>query len=256
MRILSNTQSHEYLSLAIGLSVLTHGVLLAILAGGGQDSDSDVIVPDPTLQLLRFSTNEGASLYLDPANSFKKSSSSTSFSKAVSPLHPPPEEDARAPEINPETHASSASIEPSTNEKAVDTSHFSFENMPAFPLGAKGASGWGLAPLSPDLTERLPREALATQQHQMRLAKQRKMVLTYLDKIQEDISMRQPPSFCVVTFDSSWQKAWLKCAKAQDEAMVYQQLMKANVTASSVALPTGNCTVIGQEKPPPELECQ
>jgi hypothetical protein len=82
------------------------------------------------------------------------------------------------------------------------------------------------------------------------------MVLTYLDKAQEDISLRQPPSYCVVTFDSNWQKAWLKCATAQDESVVYQLLMRANVTASAIALPLINCTVIGQQKPPPELECR
>jgi hypothetical protein len=46
--------------------------------------------------------------------------------------------------------------------------------MPAFPLGAKGATGWGFAPLSPDSTERLPPEALAAQQHHLRVAKQKK----------------------------------------------------------------------------------
>jgi len=137
-----------------------------------------------------------------------------------------------------------------------DPAQFSFGNMPAMPLGATSKGGWGVGAF-PDAIERLPPEAQAAQQLQMRISKQRKLVLGFLDQAKEELASRLPPTFCVVKLDSNWQKSSVKCESAQDELLVNQFLMRGSVTHATTSLPIDSpCTHIGGKKPPPVLECQ
>ena len=136
-----------------------------------------------------------------------------------------------------------------------DPAQFSFGNMPAMPLGATSKGGWGVGAFT-EATERLPPEAQATQQLQMRISKQKKLVLGFLDQAQEELASRLPPTFCVVKLDTSWLKSSVKCESAQDELLVNQFLMRGNVTHATTALPIASpCTHIGGKKPQPEFEC-
>ena len=137
-----------------------------------------------------------------------------------------------------------------------DPAQFSFGNMPSMPLGATSKGGWGVGTF-PDTTERLPPEALAAQQLQMRISKQRKLVLGLLDQAQEELAFRLPPTFCVIKFDTSWQKSSVKCESVKDELLVNQFLMRGSVTDATTALPFDTpCTHIGSKKPQPEFECR
>ena len=136
-----------------------------------------------------------------------------------------------------------------------DPAQFSFGNMPPIPLGSTSKGGWGVGAL-PDTTARLQPESLAAQQLQMRISKQRKLVLGFLDQAQEELASRLQPTFCVIKLDTSWQRSSVKCESAQDELLVNQFLMRASVTHATTALPIDSpCTHIGGKKPQPEFEC-
>jgi len=140
-------------------------------------------------------------------------------------------------------------------EHSFDPAQFSFSDMPSMPLKATGKNGWGIGTF-PDTIERLPPETQASQQLQMRIARQRKLVMGYLDQAQEQLASRQPPTFCVIKFDTSWQKSSVKCESVQDESLVNQLLMRGSVTHATIALPFDSpCTNIGNKKPTSEFEC-
>jgi hypothetical protein len=86
MRTLGKPHSMEHLPLAVGLSVLAHGIVLAMLAGGNQVADPSLVFPEPTLQVLRFSADKVASPNLNAPETFTSLSPSVSFSTEVSTI--------------------------------------------------------------------------------------------------------------------------------------------------------------------------
>ena len=252
--------------IAISLSVLLHLGLLTFLASGNHPSIHHLEPSEVHLRLTRFSNAESmdtSSIFIelnkevmnDKSSNVSASYSEKNLSNAELPLPTPystttetsPPKPSEQPLVN----------DPKEAETTFDHSQFSFGNMPSMPFGAAGKGGWGGVGAFPDTSERLAPEAQAAHQLQMRFAKQRKLLLGYLDKAQEALASRQPATFCVIRFDTLWQKASVKCEYMQDEFMVIQLLIRGNVTQTLIAPPLeSSCTSIGNKKPSPEFECQ
>ena len=258
--------SIEPFPIAISLSVLLHLVLLTFLASGNHPSIHHLEPSEVHLRLTRFSNDESLDkssasiernkkVVTNEASTISVSNSEKTLADTELPLSTP---NSRTTETSPPFPSEQPLVKgPKETETTFDPAQFSFGNMPPMPLGATGKGGWGGVGAFPDTSERLAPEAQAAHQLQMRFAKQRKLLLGYLDKAQEALASRQPATFCVIRFDTLWQKASVKCEYMQDEFMVIQLLIRGNVTQTLIAPPLeSSCTSIGNKKPSPEFECQ
>lgn len=250
---------------AISLSFLLHLGLLTFLASGNHTSIHNLEPSEVHLRLTRFSNAESLDTSSSSIERNKKVvnneasivSVSNSEKNLLDTELPSTTPNSRTTETSPPYPSEQPLVKgPKETETTFDPAQFSFGNMPPMPLGATGKGGWSVGAL-PETTERLPPEAMSAQQIQMRISKQRKLVLGYLDKAQEALASRQPPTFCVIRFDNFWQKSFVKCEFAQDELLVHQLLTQGNVAHTLVALPyDSSCTNLGNKKPPPEFECR
>jgi hypothetical protein len=250
---------------AISLSVLLHFGLLTLLASGNRPSFHHLEPSEVHLRLTRFSSAESldtSSVFIErdkkvvnnDASTVSVSNSEKNLSDAELPSSTP---NSSTTEISPPNPLEQPLLKgPKETETTFDPAQFSFGKMPSMPLGATGKGGWGIGAL-PEAAERLPPEAMAAQQLQMRISKQRKLVLGYLAKAQEALASRQPPTFCVIRFDTLWQKSLVKCEFAPDELFLHQLLTQGNIAHNMVALPADSpCTNLGNKKPPPDFECR
>ena len=265
---MNNFENHPFdkpFPVAISLSVLLHFGLLTLLASGNRPSIHHSEPSEVHLRLTRLSSAESldtSSAFIErnkgvvnnDASIVSVSNSEKNLSDMELPSSTP---NSSTTEISPPNPPEQLLVKgPKETETTFDPAQFSFSNMPPMPLGATGKTGWGVGAFS-ETPERLPPEAMAAQQLQMRISKQRKLVLGYLDKAQDALASRQPPTFCMVKFDKSWQKSFVKCEFAQDELLVHQLLTQGNIAHTLVALPADSpCTNLGNKKPPPEFECQ